>query len=76
MRSIYLQHSQNKPNNIKEQIKYLNSLVLNWCLPKIYSEVEQYIAYIKNVSSLSDPIERPKDMSISGSKTLELKNFM
>lgn len=76
MRSMFLQHSQNKPTEIKKQIKYLNSLVLNWCIPRIFSQVEQYLAYRRNVSGLNDPIQRSVDMSITGTKTLELKNFM
>ena len=57
-------------------IKGLNTLVLDWCIPRIFSEVEQFMAYRKNVSSLPNPIERSVNMSISGTKTLELKNFM
>lgn len=76
MRSTYLQYSQNMPTNIKKQIKYLNTLVLDWCIPRIFSEVEQFMAYRKNVSALPKPIERSVNMSISGTKTLELKNFM
>jgi len=35
MRSIYLQHSPNLPNKIKEQISYLNKLVTAWCVEQI-----------------------------------------
>ncbi len=76
MRSMFLQHSQNRPTEIKKQIKYLNSLVLNWCIPRIFSQVEQFLAYRKNVSGLNEPIKRSVDMSITGTKTLEIKNFM
>lgn len=49
MRSIYLQHSPNLPNQTKEQIKYLNDLVTNWCVEKIIPELYQYLGYLKEV---------------------------
>jgi hypothetical protein len=38
MRAIFLEHSKNQPNNITGQIKELNDLVMDFCIPKIYSE--------------------------------------
>jgi hypothetical protein len=75
MRSIYLQYSKNLQYNIKEQIEELNSMILKYCIPNILSEVEQYLSYKQNVSSLPQPMERPQSLSSAGSKTLELKNF-
>tara|TARA_B100001121_G_C18217157_1_gene401930 strand:+ start:15 stop:539 length:525 start_codon:yes stop_codon:yes gene_type:complete len=76
MRSIYLQYAQNRDNGIAEQIKQLNSLVLDYCIPRVISEVEQYIAYKKNVSELPRPLERAKNMSSSGEKSLEFKRWI
>ena len=45
MRSIYLQHASNLPNNIREQISELNGLVSKYCIPQIYGEVDGYIKY-------------------------------
>ena len=59
----------------KEQIEELNSMILEYCIPNILSEVEQYLSYKQNVSSLPQPMERPQSLSSAGSKTLELKNF-
>ncbi len=70
MRSIYLQQSTNLPTNIKEQIIYLNNLVVNWCVEKIIPEVEQYIGYIRDISYYPNPIDLPKNMSQKGSRTL------
>ena len=70
MRSIYLQHSPNLPNQIKEQIKYLNQLVSNWCVEKIIPEIYQYLGYLKEVEYMPIPIDLPINLSSKGSRSL------
>ena len=70
MRSIYLQHSPNLPNNIKEQIKYLDELVINWCVEQIIPEIYQYYGYLKEVEYMPTPIDLPLNLSSKGSRTL------
>ena len=70
MRSIYLQHSLNLNCNIKDQIKKLNDRVIGWSGPKILNEVEQYLGYIYSVENMPIPLERPKNLSIKGSRSL------
>ena len=70
MRSIYLQHSPNLPNQIKEQIKYLNDLVVNWCVEKIIPELYQYLGYLKEVEYMPVPIDLPLNLSSKGSRSL------
>ena len=75
MRSIYLQHSRNKPCNITEQIEELNQLVLDYAIPQVMGEVESYVKYKHDVSTLAVPMQRPAHMSTAGSNSLELKPF-
>ncbi len=70
MRSMYLQQSTNLPTKIKEQIVYLNNLVVDWCVEKIIPEVEQHIGYIKDISYYPMPIDLPKNLSQKGTRTL------
>jgi hypothetical protein len=70
MRSIYLQHSPNLPNNIKEQIRYLNQLVVDWCVEAIIPEIYQYFGYLKEVEFMPIPIDLPLNLSSKGSRTL------
>ena len=70
MRSIYLQHSPNLPNKIKEQIKYLNDLVVSWCTQQIIPEVNQYLGYIKEIEYMPEPIDLPLNLSSKGSRSL------
>ena len=73
MRSIYLQNSLNQPDNLTKQIEDLNSLVINYCVPRVYSEVQGYIQYKKDASTLAVPLSNP--ISVYTNKTLELNKF-
>jgi hypothetical protein len=70
MRSIYLQHSVNLPNQIKEQLQYLNGLVRDWCTQQIIPEVQQYHGYIKEIEYMPLPIDLPLNLSSKGSRSL------
>ena len=70
MRSIYLQHSPNLPNKIKEQITYLDKLVSDWCVEQILPEITQYFGYIKEIEYMPIPIDLPLNLSSKGSRTL------
>jgi hypothetical protein len=75
MRSIYLQNAKHQPLNFKEQIRELNTLVLRFCVPKILNEIESYLNFRNEISTLPKPLERSENVSVKGTKTLELKNF-
>ena len=70
MRSIYLQHSPNLPNKIREQIEYLNKLVSDWCSEQIIPEINQYVGYIKEIEYMPLPIDLPVNLSSKGSRSL------
>jgi hypothetical protein len=73
MRAVYLQNSKNQDYNLTEQIKELNKLVIDYCVPKLHGEVEGYINYKKDASSLAVPLDNP--IVEYTDKTLELKKF-
>jgi hypothetical protein len=75
MRSIYLTNGKNLNFNIKEQIKELNREVIEWCAERIIINIQQYLEYKTNVSTLKMPMETPALTSHKGLKTLELKYF-
>ena len=68
MRSIFLQHSPNLNYNIQEQIKYLDQMIVDWCVPRIIEEINQYIGYISDISTLPMPIDLPQNLSSKGTK--------
>lgn len=72
MRSIYLQYGKNLPYNINQQIDELNNMVVTWAVENIITNIDQYISYKKNCSTLPMPLERAQLPSQKGTKTLEL----
>ena len=60
MRSIYLQHSINMPNNIPQQIQNLNDLVLAYAIPQVYNATVSHLKYLKDVSTMPTPMDKPK----------------
>ena len=77
MRSIYLQHSKNNPNNICNQIETLNTLVLDYAVGQIYGEIQGYINYKIDASTIYNNgtglIDRP--ISVKNTKQLEFKKW-
>jgi hypothetical protein len=69
MKSVYLQYGKNNNNNINEQVKELNAYVLDFCIPLILSNIEQYLVFKKDVSTLPVPLDNPKYTSSTGTRT-------
>lgn len=72
MRSIYLQNSRNLETNIQKQIISLNNLVINYCVNQIYGEVNGYLKYKNDISTLAVPMNLPIYANKT-TNTLELK---
>ena len=72
MRSIFLQHSANQPNNISEQVTQLNNIVLDYCIQQVYSEAIGYHKYLVDASTMYKPMDPPV-MSQNNDKQLLLK---
>ena len=60
MRSIFLQNSKNLPDNITQQIKELNEIVIEYAVEQIYGEATGYVQYKKDISTLAVPLDLPK----------------
>ena len=73
MRGIYLQHALHKDDHIKEQVETLNQLVLDYCVPQLYSELMSYIKYKHDITTLAVPLRNP--IYYSSDKTIELNRF-
>lgn len=70
MRSIFLQKAKHYPTNIKEQVKELNDLVVDEVVPDIVSQLKMYIGYLDRAFNQPIPLERPKNVSKAGMKSL------
>jgi len=74
MRAFYLQYAVNNEANTKEQVAELNTMVINWCVRELKSEINAYLYYIKQINNPIMPFAHPV-MSKDNDKQLELKHF-
>lgn len=70
MRSIFFQKAKHYPNYIKQQVKELNYLVVDEVVPGIVSEIQMYMGYLDRAFGQIRPIDRPQNVSNTGTKTL------
>lgn len=70
MRSFYLQYARNLQYDISGQVEQLNQLVLEWCIPKVITEVQQYLYYLDSIEHQPTEIELPKNLSNKGDRIL------
>lgn len=77
MRAIYLENTQHtlKKTEVLNEVKRLNSLVINFCVPRIIQEINMYIRYKNDISHLPVPLERGEFSSSKGTKQLITKEF-
>jgi hypothetical protein len=75
MRSYYLQYAQNNPSQVGAELNDLNSRVIGFSSNRIMVEVEAYKFYRKDIMDFPEPIARPIDVQIYGTRTGELKSF-
>ena len=74
MRSVFLQHAMNLPNNITNQVVALNRIVLDYCVPQVYSEAKGYVKYKHDVSTLVVPFPHAA-ATTKTEKVLEFKRW-
>jgi len=75
MRGIYLEYGQNLLTNVVEQVRDLNTKVLDFSVPRILVDLEQYDKYIQDASQLHVPMERSTNVSNKGNKVLFRKEL-
>jgi hypothetical protein len=74
MRGFFLQYATNNNDNIDKQLSILNETVLNYCVDNVYSELNMYVKYLQDASTLATPLSTPI-LSNTKDKTLEFKNW-
>jgi hypothetical protein len=75
MRSIYFEHANPSPKNIYEEVRRLNTFVLDFSVPKIIQEIQMYLRYRSDINKLPMPLDRGEFVSSKGTKTLIQKEL-
>lgn len=73
MRSIFLQYSKFRFDNIKQQVDEMNVMVVDYSSNNIYGEIQGYLKYKKDASNMYTLMDRP--VYLHNDNSLELKNF-
>ena len=74
MRGFFLQYSTNNNDHIEQQLCKLNEIVLGYCVNNVYSELNMYVKYLYDASTIAEPLSTPI-LSNTKDKTLEFKNW-
>lgn len=72
MKSIYHTTPTNpygKISDLKRDICTLNKNVLDWVVPRIIVNIQQYLGYVRDQGHNALPLERPEFMSSAGTRT-------
>jgi hypothetical protein len=75
MRSYYLMFGENNDARVAEELEDLNRRVIGYASAKIYSEVDFYQFYRKDIEDFAPPIAGPVNTQVYGTRTGELKSF-
>jgi len=68
MRVVFINNSGDHHSRINEQVKYMNTKVIDTALSQIQSGVSQYIAYARDIESTRTLIDQPINTSTVGKK--------
>jgi hypothetical protein len=75
MRAIYLEHASHDVPDVMSEIKRLNAMVINFCVPRILQEINMYMRYKADINKLPVPMDRGEFSSTKGMKSLVTKEF-
>jgi hypothetical protein len=75
MRDTFTQYVDYSTNPIPQQIERLNKLVLDYIVPRLYSEAIGYMKYMQDQSTLVVPLDLPQQND-RNFKQLELKPWV
>jgi hypothetical protein len=72
MRGIYTLYANNTKGNVDEEVRRLNAIVLSQLAPMVGTGIAAYLGYLRDSTQMYVPMDRPKNLSMKGSKTVEL----
>lgn len=76
MRAVYLENNAVNEPDVKGAVARLNDEVIAKAVPIVSSNVLQYVAYLRDASTMPVMLNSPQSTSIKGAKTLNLASQM
>jgi len=68
MRMVFINNSGDHYSRVNEQVKEMNTRVIVTALSQIQTGVSQYIAYARDIETISVPLDQPINTSTVGKK--------
>ena len=68
MRVVFINNSGDHHTRVNEQVKMMNSRVIETALGQIQTGVSQYMAYVQDIDTISMPLDQPINTSTVGKK--------
>ena len=75
MRAYYFQFSRNVPGKEREEIHDLDERVLDFCVGDILGSINMYVYNQRELLDFPEPIGRPVNPHVMGTKSREFKSF-
>jgi len=66
MRAVFINNSFNGYNDVTDQIKWMNNVVVETCTQQIYTGLSQYIVYVNQINKNPVPLALPSNESTYG----------
>lgn len=76
MRYIFDENAQYQPNDVPGQVAALNELVLATIVPMAITRIKMHLAYLKDITTLPEPLARAVNTSIIGTTGTEMKRYI
>ncbi len=70
MRAVFRLYAKNLPTHIVRQVKGLNDQTIQYIVPDMMTNIEQYYGYLKEISNPINPIQLPTNVNNAGRKVL------
>jgi hypothetical protein len=68
MRVVFINNAGDHHARVNEQVKFMNTRVIEAALGQIQTGVSQYMAYVQDIDTISVPLDQPMNTSTVGKK--------
>jgi ActR/RegA family two-component response regulator len=68
MRYVFVNNSGDHYNNVNEQVKNMNTIVIDTAVSQVKTGVAQYLAYVQDIDTIATPLAQPINTSTYGKK--------
>ena len=71
MRAVYYEHARHSSyEDVLTEVQRLNGIIIDFCVTRIVQEIQMYMRYKADISTLPVPLDRGEFSSSKGTKTL------